>query len=146
MRPSYTRDRDEFIGIIIREGGTVTLARALMRAATTLQRLAEASCNGDWPADNGERKVAPCGKCRSLWVPSTLKTKAKLCPDCRTEERVKKLLFQANCDRYPGRDFRDESLPAWSASFNGDPRGAVLRVHVPSGRDESYDGVYVPVR
>jgi hypothetical protein len=137
MRPSYTRDRDEFIGIIIREGGTVTLARALMRAATTLQRLAEASCNGDWPADNGERKVAPCGKCRSLWVPSTLKTKAKLCPDCRTEKRVRAFL-----SLWDGKD----GSPWFVPEFGGDPRGAVLRVHVPSGRDESYDGVYVPVR
>lgn len=59
---SYARqERDQAIAGLSRAGvplHTITLA---LRHARTLARLAEAQCNGDWPADNGERKVSPCG-------------------------------------------------------------------------------------
>lgn len=51
---SYTTERDEFISRATAEGLDLDTCRKLLRYATTLQRLAEAQCNGDWPY-NGDR-------------------------------------------------------------------------------------------
>lgn len=122
------RDREEFVAIVAQEGLPYDVARVLMREATTLHRLAEASCNGDWPADNGQRKVEPCKRCEGLWVRSVLK-KGGLCPDCRAEDRVRAILPEG-----------------FAAVFQGDPRGAVFKLKVPSGRtnDGGREGVCVP--
>lgn len=126
---SYQKERDHFMARCQLSPET---ARALLRHATTLQRLSEAQCNGDWPADNGERKVKPCPLCESQWVPSQIQggTAARLawihageqvgndpanpraCPDCRTEARVHALLDGTQ----------------WQAWTQGDPRGYVLRL------------------
>jgi hypothetical protein len=131
---SYQKERDEFIARMSREGLPIDATRGLLRAATTLQRLAEAQCNGDWPADNGERKVSPCPRCEQQWVPSTIAR--GLCQDCRTEDRAKALLPDG-----------------WSLQTQGDPRGYVLRVVPPSyaernaGRDRfNLDTIGVPCR
>lgn len=127
---SYQKERDHFMARCQLSPET---ARALLRHATTLHRLAEAQCNGDWPADNGERKVQACPLCESQWVPSQIQggTAAKIaweraeqtsmrryahlgkaCPDCRTEARVHALLEGTQ----------------WQAWTQGDPRGYVLRL------------------
>ena len=158
---SRQQDRDRLVAQLARElpdrglGEVVELARTLLRAGTTLQRLAEAQCNGDWPADNGERKTLQCDRCDIAWVPTTLKTylaKAdtvgvsthrqphgdksyyRLCQDCRLQDRITKLL--AGYGMVP--------------IFNGDPRGAVFLVIPPSyaernaGRDvHNLEGIYV---
>ena len=51
---SYQKERDEFISRATAEGLSLDTCRKLLRYATTLQRLAEAQCNGDWPY-NGDR-------------------------------------------------------------------------------------------
>ena len=106
------------------------IARRLMREAQTLDRLAAAQCNGDWPADNGERPVIFC-TCGSGFVPSVFKGKPRLCPDCRATARVQKMLPEG-----------------FKAIFGGDPRGCVLKITVPSGatNDWGKDGICVPVR
>ena len=132
---SYQYERDQFM---VRCQLSADTARALLRHATTLQRLAEAQCNGDWPADNGQRATEECPLCGSHWVPSQIQggTAAKLaldrvlnpehsedakreyrrnpraCPDCRTEARVHALLEGTQ----------------WQAWTQGDPRGYVLRL------------------
>lgn len=127
---SYQKQRDIFIA---RCGLSVDTARALLRHATTLQRLAEAQCNGDWPADNGQREVIPCPLCDRHWVPSQIMGgaaaimawkqsdqtnmrriahRSHACPDCRTEARVHALLDGTQ----------------WQAWTQGDPRGYVLRL------------------
>lgn len=120
------RDRDEFISIMTKEGVPLHVSRSLMRYAATLQRLSEAQCNGDWPADNGERKVIPCSVCGALWVPSTITRTG--CPDCRIERLVTLALVGTGI----------------KPSFHGDPRGCVLRLTMPSGRDSGWGGVGVP--
>jgi hypothetical protein len=133
---SYQKERDEFIALAAAEGLPLDTTRALLRYSQTLHRLAEAQCNGDWPADNGDRKVEYCGGgekagCGSMWAPSTLKGKGKLCPDCRTTALVHAI------------------LPAgFGAIFAGDPRGCVFKLTVPSGRtnDGGREGICVPVR
>ena len=129
------RDRDEFIATMTQEGLPVSVTRTIMRHGATLHRLAEAQCNGDWPADNGKRQVVPCGGaadqgCGMYWHPSTLKGPMKQCPDCRIGLRVTALLAPYNI----------------TPIFNGDPRGAVLKLKVPSGRTNDWgrEGVCVP--
>lgn len=150
---SYQTDRDEFLALLTRElpdkssGEIANLARALCRAATTLHRLAEAQCNGDWPADNGERKVVECSRCESLWMRSSMRQDRKapkitgpgeskprwvplICQDCATQDRVRALLAPYNI----------------APIFQGDPRGCVLKLKVPSGttNDWGREGICVP--
>jgi hypothetical protein len=128
---SYQKDRDEFIARMAAEGMPLEVSRQLLSKAATLQRLAEAQCNGDWPADNGERPTVQCTECMGGWVPSVLRK--GLCPDCRTSARVKALV---------------QALPGFGVILSGDPRGAVVKVTVPSGRtnDWGQNGICVPVR
>lgn len=138
---SYQTERDEFIARASREGLPFDVIRALLRYSSTLTRLAVASCNGDWPADNGERKTRVCEFCECGWVPSSFKTVREhdhsltLCPDCRASFHVKRLLESTD----------------YKAIIGGDPRGAVLRIvkrdipdaDIDSGRER---GIYVPGR
>lgn len=140
---SYTRERDEFISRMSREGMPLDVVTSLLRYASTLQRLAVAQCNGEWPCDNGQRKVIPCPVCEGGYVPSVIKGSAylpkgeKACPDCRTAAAVTATLKGAE--------------GVWRPVFGGDPRGAVLRLvpkdakpeDVESGRER---GIYVPAR
>ena len=50
----YRYEREEFMVKASKEGISTDTARRLLRYAATLQRLAEAQCNGDWPY-NGDR-------------------------------------------------------------------------------------------
>ena len=63
---SYQRERDLFISLASKEGLDLHTIGKLLRYASTLQRLAVAQCNGDWPY-NGD-----CGKngANGLYVPA----------------------------------------------------------------------------
>lgn len=135
---TYMQERDEFIAIAAVEGLDVGTARLLLRHSSTIQRLAEASCNGDYPADNGTRPTVECPECGTYWHPASFKRARingseprKVCPDCQTETRVKSLLPQG-----------------FTAIFGGDPRGCCLKITVPSGRtnDGGREGICVPAR
>lgn len=158
---SYRKERDEFMRQTHAIGLDYDVTCKLLRYATTLHRLAEAQCNGDWPCDNGERKTVPCPLCEGGYVPSAItggrlaraaweqastpttgqqridtpKAKRKACPDCRTQAAVHLLLDGTQ----------------WQPYFQGDPHGAVLTLH-PKGtsHDDMYcgrsRGVYVPTR
>ena len=142
---SRQSDRDSFIATMARENVPLHVAQRLLRYSATLHRLAEAACNGDWPADNGERKVEPCSRCQAQWVRSSMvksrthtvmvpdrlgvprERPALICKDCRTEELVGALLQPYGITPH----------------FHGDPRGAVLRLEMPSGLDKGWGGVSV---
>lgn len=145
---SYQRERDEFM---VRCQLSPETARALLRHATTLQRLAEAQCNGDWPADNGERKVKPCPLCESQWVPSQIQggTAARLAyrqqrdiPLGRHGDAALKAAANGREEK-ACPDCRTEARvhallegTQWQAWTQGDPRGYVLRLfprRVPAG-------------
>lgn len=111
--------RDEFIGAMARAGVRVDVARAWLRRAATAQRLAEASCNGDYPADNGERKVKPCPSCEVGWSPGSFR--GGVCPECSHERLMTRKLAA--------------ELPGWTAQFHGDPRGCVVVLGTPEGRE-----------
>jgi hypothetical protein len=146
---SYQNERDQFLARMTREGLPLDTTLSLLRSATTLQRLAEAQCNGSYPADNGERKVVQCIRCEQSWVRSSmvkdyssgvrLKTDnfiPLICKDCRIVERL------------------IAAMPhGWAIDTQGDPRGYVLRVIPPSyaernqGRDQfNRDTIGVPTR
>src|SRR5688572_18199034 len=113
------KDREEFISIMSKEGVPLLVSRVLLRYGQTLHRLAVAQCNGDYPADGGFGKWAtkPCDRCGRHWALPVL-LKGNLCPDCRTEDRVRDV-----CKAH-----------GLAPVFGGDPRGAVLIIKVPSGR------------
>lgn len=160
---TYQAERDQFMHEAARNGLNIHQARTILRHATTLQRIAVAACNGDYPCDNGERKTIACPVCESGYVPSAIqggplaraaygdhqpgcmthlhrpcnciKRKARACPDCRTAAAVRAVLDGSGL----------------TAEFFGDPRGAVLRLFpkdtpredISNGRAR---GIYVPVR
>lgn len=117
---SYQHERDTFIARMATEGLSIERTLALLRAASTLQRLAEAQCNGDWPADNGERPVVECILCGTYWVKFVL-VKGQ-CLDCRLVERITKAMPDS-----------------WGIDTQGDPRGYVLRVIPPSYAERNRD-------
>lgn len=142
---SRNTERDEFIALLARELPDIAthlvidLAHKLLRASATLTRLAEAQCNGDYPADNGERDVVECSRCGLYWTRESMKNISKsykkadrvlLCKDCTTEDRVKALV----------KPYGFEVLT------QGDPRGCVLKLRVLSGRtnDAAREGICVP--
>jgi hypothetical protein len=129
---NYQQERDEFIGLMVAEGLPVSIARAVMSKAATIQRLSEAECNGDYPCDNGERKVKFCARCESGYVPSSL-NKAGVCPNCRAQDQIAKTLTP---------------FAGFKPNFQGDPRGACVKLSVPSGKtnDMGREGICVPTR
>lgn len=110
------RHRENFIAEMAKAGVSVTDSRHILRNAATLERLAEAACNGDWPCDNGEREVKECPECACYFVPSVI-AKAG-CPDCRATARIKAILAPYGL----------------TGEFAGDPRGAVVSIILPDGR------------
>lgn len=131
---TYQHERDQFIAAVAQDGLPLHVAQKLLRYATTLDRLAVAQCNGDWPADNGERETRECPNCGSGFAPSSFRTSSeyvqfmaarpgmrarfgKVCPDCRTAELVRAALAD---------------YPAFTPIFGGDPRGYVLKLNTPS--------------
>lgn len=140
---TYQREREDFIVAMGREGMPPDVARLIMRHANTVQRLAAAECNGDWPCDNGERKVTTCDRCGAGYVPSVMRkirmggvVVGAACPSCTTGDRIKALCVAASGKR------RKRFVP----ECQGDPRGCCVKLHVPSKRDEGYGGVGVPTR
>lgn len=80
---SYRNERDQFIATATREGLNMYVIERLLRYATTLQRLAEAQCNGDWPF-NGDRDR-----------PSAIET---VCVDCNGSREMETGIGMFPCD------------------------------------------------
>ena len=165
---SYTRERDLFINQASKEGLDLATITKLLRYATTLQRLAVARCNGDWPYNGDRDRPSACPKCEASGVAKSAMRRSvdkcpcafvaaertrctdcggtrhpQICPDCRTQELVIALLnHQTGAQRWNG---------AITPIFGGDPRGAVLRLSTPSypyddsGKNGA-NGLYVPAR
>lgn len=109
--------RDDFMAGCGRANILPRVGRQLMRYATTLQRLAVAQCNGDWPADNGERAVSPCDKCSCLWAKGSIRKRDGLCPRCRVTAQAEALAVEHGLE----------------LEFQGDPRGAIVSIKLPEG-------------
>jgi hypothetical protein len=145
---SYQHDRDQFIVRMTREGLPFEVIARLLRAATTLQRLAELACSSE--AADRDRIACPasCG-----YLSGKPKKPSGPCICDRSDD------FHQSIPRIRLQEWQTEqrivkSLPAgWSADFQGDPRGYVLRVIPPSyaernrGKDRhNLDSIGVPAR
>ena len=113
-----TKWRDQFMMQAGKHGIPTYHARLFLRYARTLQRLSEAQCNGDYPADNGERNTKECAKCGGFWAPSFIRRDG-VCGECKTEERAKK---------------QAQAL-GFAADTAGDPRGCVLTLKTADGTE-----------
>jgi hypothetical protein len=109
----YQKERDEFIAVWAANGGRVADARTLMQLAATQHRLAVARCNGDYPADNGQRTTKVCPLCETCWAPESFRK--GVCPDCRIGQRIEALAESCG----------------FKISTDGDPRGYTTKVYFP---------------
>lgn len=148
---SYSNERDQFIARMTTEGLSLSIISSLLRAATTLQRLAELACS----SEAADRDRIPCPA-----SPVDLKGRARrttgdcLCDDYHeagdTHGSIPRIALQ---DRQV-EDRARRALPlGWALQTQGDPRGYVLRVIPPSyvarneGRDRhNLDTIGVPAR
>lgn len=141
---SYQRERDEFFSILGAEGIRPEVTRALLREATTLQRLAELECS----SERADRDQVRC--------PAFKKADNCLCQDYGSFDR----------DNYPADDMRAHGyIPRHMVKshratkrvialcskhnlvphFGGD---RMLVVSVPSGRTNDWErrGIAVPAQ
>ena len=144
MSYRYQRERDAFIGRMSREGLPVEVSRGLLRAATTLQRLAELACS----SEAADRDRVPC--------PGRKGKGPCLCDyGCPGEDEA----MHDDVPRIAVRDWNTTQraralVPArWQIQTQGDPRGYVLRVIPPryaernTGRSaDNLDAIGVPTR
>src|SRR3990167_4420967 len=77
---SRTRDREEFVVLMAREGVPLDVARALMRAGATLHRLAELACS----SEAADRDRVPCPGLRTLADCICEHWSGCGCPECAT--------------------------------------------------------------
>ena len=153
---SYTREREEFLVKMAGEGLPIYQARKVLAMANQLQIISELSCSSK--AANRDRVPCPAVKSGKLadCCCSTSHTcncgpgdgpglHSMLCASREAHETV------------PRIDVREMRLkcrivellkpyPGIIANFQGDPRGAVVKLAVPSGayNDMSRDGLCVP--
>lgn len=158
---SYQHDRDEFIAETAKRGLPLTVAEALLRAATTLHQLAERECNGDdWHmgdlvpcpveqaahARNCTRRLAPMAECScekgQAWCPTCSgqggehgRVSVSSVRVARTMRRLERLM-------------RQQAPAGFGLRHSGDPRGAVLKLTLPDGatNDWGRTGWCVPSR
>ena len=142
---SKQSDRDDFMAIMATEGVPVDVARQLCRAAASLHRIAELQCS----SEAADRDRVPCP---GDWQD---RDDSCLCMDYGSGERdvVSGKVIHASVPRVNVREAQIERrVRAVCVAhrlvpiFNGDPRGAVLKLQVPSGRtnDWGQTGVCVP--
>lgn len=132
---SKQRDREEFCAIMVTEGMPLDICRAVMRLGARLHREAELQCSDE--ATDRDRIPCPgverAGECvcdfdAAMGAHRDV-TRSEV-RELRARQRVEKL-----CAPY-----------GIKPDFQGDPRGAVVKLKVPSGRtnDWGQTGVCVP--
>ena len=104
------KDREQFLMHATRLGLNDYQARKFARFTATSDRLAVAACNGDWPCDNGQRKVEWCSKCQGGMVRSKMVN--GVCESCRLDARI--LAYAAEC--------------GIGVDLQGDPRGWTVQL------------------
>ena len=107
---SYQHERDSFIAQMSREGLPLDVTRALLRAATTLQRYAELACSSE--AADRDRVPCPAATTKQIRLRCPCRTvitdmpAAAVCPTCSGNGRVlhdvpRKATGPCLCDDYP---------------------------------------------
>lgn len=152
MRRADRHDRETFVAALLAAVPTATRADAmrLLRWGRTYGRLAEAECNGDYPCDNGERKVVPCSKCEAGYVRSAMVRDYTLprpngpewipliCGACRAER-----IIRETCERMGHATLATPAPPTcepWVVPhFQGDPRGYTVRLQIAGAPLDAYE-------
>lgn len=123
---SYTRERDEFIARMVKEGLDLDIARRLLAGATTLNRIAELSCS----SEAADRDRVPCpGAKRGSTVKDCLCGAFNHDDNHNEHETVPRIDVQ---DQRLTRRLSTGMPKGWALAFQGDPRGYVVRVVPPS--------------
>lgn len=138
---SYTKDREDFLLAMQGEGVPADVARAVLRDAATVQRCAELACSSESAYNDRVR------------CPAVRPGRACLCDDEGTFDA--ETGEHGDVPRYAVRSAQREgsivrALKPYSIVpvFGGDPRGACVKLKVPSGRTDDWGqtGLCVPVR
>ena len=114
------KSREQFLIHASRLGLNDYQSRRICRLASTHNRLAEAECNGDFPCDNGERKVLWCDRCGSGYARShtylaprepltghEAPASGRICKSCKTEDAIRRVCSESEI----------------GVDIQGDPRG-----------------------
>jgi hypothetical protein len=154
---TYAVERERFLRTMQAGGMAPEIARRILRHANTVQRLSVLACNGD------RRPYVPC--------PASYAGREELClcdkPDCDKpdgqHEKIPPVAIEQARAKRLIREWCDKACLAWeaadpqhrscitipfSAVFGGDPRGACVRLEVPSGKTDDWgrEGICVPTR
>lgn len=153
---TYQAEREAFLLQMQAEGMAPEIARRILRHANTIQRLSAAECNGDYPCDNGERKVEWCARCEAGYVRAAMFTlprtdpAVRICQSCHTQDLIVGWCAKAGDVSYMTGAERGFVTIAgrFVPLFQGDPRGACVKLKVPSGKtdDHAREGICVPTR
>ena len=148
---SYQREREDFLLAMQGEGVPAHVARVVLRHAATVQRCAELACSSE--AADRDRVMCPTrptvsgGAClcddygTRGWVDGNTRN-----PDPEAHGMVPRYVIR---DERASRAIRDVLAPFDVVPvFGGDPRGACVKLKVPSGRTDDWgrEGLCVPVR
>lgn len=147
---SYAKEREDFLLTMQAEGMHPEIARRIIRHANTIQRLAALACSSE-AADRDQArcpyKPGDTGRCL-----------------CRAQRLIEELCktatcFQSTCEcvdppHGPNEPCCRQCYPycchwrRFAPIFDGDPRGACVKLKVPSGRtdDGGRTGICVPTR
>lgn len=155
-----TKEKREAEHKLTAEGLPLDTAERIVRLGSRLHKLAEASCNGDYPADDGRHVVDTCPLCESCWRPESMEVRpvtvlrqylpARYTPaveasigDPKRLQLLKdgKDMICPDC----GAELRvlmlmwDYIPKGFAVYLGGDPRGAVLVIGVPSKAYDDYE-------
>ena len=139
---SKQADRDQFIATMTREAPTMPLSvvRILMRHSATLTRLAELACS----SEAADRDRVPCPASRSRGGVGRCLCDYRTGPNGEEQhETVPRIAVQA--DRLEDRVTALCAPHGIKPVFSGDPRGAVVKLKLPSGRTDDWGGTGVCV-
>lgn len=153
---SSCNDYAEFLATLCLETGArphvvAPLARRLRRLATTHQRRCEMACDGCRTC-GGAGHVVPIqnsrmylGRVEWTGMPHESRTDRKPCPTCSTDTVERAIeLVASDLQTLRATYVVGERIGTFAPVFQGDPRGATVRLRVPSGVSDSWGGVAVP--
>lgn len=127
---SQQSERDQQIADLTAEGWPLADIRAILRHAATLNRLAELSCS----SEAADRDRVPCPGANG-W---RCLCDAPAAAGIRQHERVPRIDVQA--DRVGDKVIALARRNQAEARLNGDPRGYVVKLILPSGRYNTMGG------
>jgi len=133
-------ERDEFIELMAREGIKAHVSRLIMRHAATLHRLAELQCS----SEAYDRDRIPCPQDKVPYIHGGCLCEASGNKDGDVHGDVPR--GDVKEARLQHRLVKELEPYGITPVFQGDPRGAVVKLKVPSGKTNDWgrEGVCVP--